>query len=81
MLADNTQGLVITKQTKPRPVVSAALHPIIIMSQFGNFIILQALKERISVGIPYGPKNPVKISIYIEELSRNAVFFQTVGKP
>ena len=28
LLASNTQGLMTTKQTKPRPVASAALHPI-----------------------------------------------------
>ena len=28
LLADNTQGLITTKQTKPRPVASAASHPI-----------------------------------------------------
>ena len=28
LLADNTQGLITTKQTKPRPVASATPHPI-----------------------------------------------------
>ena len=28
LLADNTQGLITTTQTKPRPLASAALHPI-----------------------------------------------------
>ena len=28
LLADNTQGLITTKQTKPRPVASAPPHPI-----------------------------------------------------
>ena len=33
------------------------------------------------LGIPKGPKNTSQISIFIDDLSRNLVFFGTVGKP
>ena len=36
LLADNTQGLITTKQTKPRPVASAAPHPIIGYNEENN---------------------------------------------
>ena len=33
------------------------------------------------VGLPYGSKNTDKVLMFIEDLSRNSVFFGTIGKP
>ena len=33
------------------------------------------------LGLPFGPKKTGKISIFIEDLSKNIVFFGTEGKP
>ena len=54
LLADNTQGLITTKQTKPLPVVSATPHPIVKMDldEPERLKIQSTLKSRKKKAIP-----------------------------
>mgnify|MGYP003571762714 CR=1 FL=1 len=86
LLADDTRGLINTKQTKPRPVASAAPHPTtsayvnaenIYIEIDRRLYLAEAVHYTINIvylGLPYDPKKTVKLDIYREFIEKFNLF-------